>query len=173
MRWIITSGCVNEEAENHGPCLGVIVHVIRGRGEDGRILFLERSGGRFEGQWWPVAGTCEPGEAAIDTVLRELPEETGLTPLAVYSFGPPHPHPEQEGHLAIFVAPVPDDAQVVLNWEHDDSIWLSLEQAIEFVPPEMESLIDDIGRGFFFGSPQGELRVWPTEPVSPTGGGAP
>jgi dATP pyrophosphohydrolase len=149
------------QAGAESRCIGVIVHLIRGIGEDGRFLFLERSGGRFENEWWPVAGTCEQGEAPIETVLRELPEETGLTPLAVYAIGEPHPSPEQPGHLEIFVVPVPEDAKVVLNYEHSDFKWLTLTETMEFVPETIRPMLADVGRRFFLDTPPESSRVWP------------
>ena len=42
----------------------------------GEILLLERAD--HPGYWQSVTGSCEAGEALIETALRELREETGL-----------------------------------------------------------------------------------------------
>ena len=139
----------------------MIVQVVRGRGEDSTFLFLERSGGRFAGQWWPVAGTCEPGESPIETVVREVEEETGLPPRSVYTVDFSLPHPEQDGHLQNFVAFVPDAGEIELNHEHSDFRWMSIEEAVAFVPDGMEHLIRGIARRFLLAAPPVERRVWP------------
>ena len=125
------------------------------------MLFLLRSGGRFADQWWPVAGTCESGEDPIDTVIREIREEIGLTPRSVYARGGKMPHPERPGHLELFVAYVAPEAEVVLNYEHSDLKWLTLSETVSAVSAEMEEPIRDVWREFLDSPPPIAKKLWP------------
>lgn len=121
-----------------GACVGVAVHVVRPAGGSGggqlELLYLRRSGGRFAGQWWPVAGTLEPGEEAIDCARRELREETGFDPEAFHATGATVPHENGRDHLAIFVALVEVGAEPRLDGEHDDHVWRSPAEARAATP---------------------------------------
>jgi len=113
---------------NANSCVAVSVYVLRRRAGETELLFLRRSGGRFEGQWWPVAGTRKAPEDPIQCALRELREETGLTPTALYQTHITAPV-EGGGYLRIFVAPVAASAIVRINWEHDAHRWCSIKEA--------------------------------------------
>ena len=117
------------------PCVGVAVLVMRSAGEGHTFLYLRRSGGRFEGHWWPVAGTLEEVEEPWDCALRELAEETGLVPEVLYATGCSAPHENGRGCLEIFAAVVAPGAEVRLNDEHDAYRWCSLEEARAITPP--------------------------------------
>ena len=86
------------------------------------------------GRWWPVTGTRDAGESPARCATRELHEETGLTPTALYRTGLTYPV-EGGGHLRIFVAGAETDATVTLNWEHDDYQWC--------YPSEVSGLVGD------------------------------
>ncbi len=125
------------ESDQHLPdesgCVAVSVYVLRRHTSKPQLLFLRRSGGRFEGQWWPVTGTREPSEDPIQCALRELREETSLTPYALFRTGLTAPV-EGGGYLRIFVASV-DAAEIVrANWEHDAYRWCSVEEAHSIIP---------------------------------------
>lgn len=109
-------------------CAAISVYVLRRRAGATELLFLRRSGGRFGGQWWPVTGTREPSEDPIQCALRELREETGLTPTSLYQTDLTAPV-EGGGYLRIFVASVDSSAVVCLNWEHDAHRWCSTDEA--------------------------------------------
>ena len=115
--------------------MGVSVSVVRDRAGVAELLFLRRSGGRFDGQWWPVTGTREGGEPPAACALRELEEETGLRPKALYATEIRAAVEGDRGHLRVFVAAVDAGAAVRLNWEHDDHRWLRVEEAESMTPP--------------------------------------
>ncbi len=48
------------------------------RREDGRVLVQNRRKGNWDGLTFP-GGHVEPGESLVDSVIREMQEETGLT----------------------------------------------------------------------------------------------
>jgi dATP pyrophosphohydrolase len=98
------------------------------------LLFLRRAGGRFDRQWWPVTGTLKPNESPLAGALRELAEETGLTPDAVYDTRLCAPETNSRGILQVVVAIVSRGVQVTLNWEHDAYQWCSLSEAQALIP---------------------------------------
>jgi dATP pyrophosphohydrolase len=112
---------------------GVIIFVLRRLASGCEVLFLRRSGGAFKSQWWPVGGTCKPGEAAIATAVRELREETGLFPRELYHFGENIAHMDGRSKIEAFVAFVAEQDPVVLNCEHSAYRWLSSDEALEIV----------------------------------------
>lgn len=113
---------------------GVIVYVLQQTSSGNRVLFLKRSDERHLGSWWPVAGKPEPGESGLTTALRELHEETGLSPLRVLDFGMEIPHADPECRLETFVAIVDADCVVQLNYEHSDYRWVDGNEAVALVP---------------------------------------
>jgi 8-oxo-dGTP diphosphatase len=45
--------------------------------DDGRVLFVQQTGGAYAGAWVLPGGRVEPGERIEDAARRELREETG------------------------------------------------------------------------------------------------
>lgn len=117
-----------------GACVGVAVLVARPAAGAPELLYLRRSGGRFAGQWWPVAGTLEPGEEAQACAHRELLEETGFAPSAFHVTGATAPHENGRDHLEIFVALVDGDAEPRLDAEHDAWVWRTPAEARAATP---------------------------------------
>jgi len=151
---------------DHSPdcspeCVGVVVFVVRQPAEGGGFLFLRRSGGRFADQWWPVAGTREADERPVDTAVREIEEETGLTPTALHDTGIVAPLLEMPGNLRVFVAFAQPRAEVRLNYEHSDFQWLSFEQVLAIIPPSSHASIRDVAHRFVESRPPAGSRVWP------------
>ena len=115
---------------------GVIeVFAIRHNGGDWRVLTLQRApGGKRPGSWETVYGKIDPRERPERAAARELREETGLEPLALYnvtvsSF---YLHESNTVQMCItFAAFVPDDAEIVLGDEHRRFEWLSVEEACD------------------------------------------
>src|SRR3712207_2623584 len=67
--------------------VGVVdVFVIRPRPRGWRVLVLQRGPAtRCPTAWEAVHGRIEPGERPEDAAVRELGEETGLEPAALYN----------------------------------------------------------------------------------------
>jgi dihydroneopterin triphosphate diphosphatase len=64
----------------------VDVYVLRGIDAALECLVLRRAiGGRCPGSWETVHGHIEAGERPAEAAVRELEEETGLTPLRMYN----------------------------------------------------------------------------------------
>ncbi len=114
--------------------VGVVdVFVVRGGGASRRFLALRRAPGtRSAGGWEAVHGSIEPGELPHDAAWREVIEETGLTPRRLYSIttNPFYLARTATVQLAIvFCAVVADDAEPVLDVEHDAARWCTPDEA--------------------------------------------
>lgn len=100
------------------------------------VLLLRRTQ-TLKGEWCQVAGSIEEGETAWQTALRELDEETGLRPDALYSADICEQFYEA-GRDAVTIAPVfvafiDNSATVTLNHEHSEYRWASFGDAVEMV----------------------------------------
>lgn len=95
------------------------------------ILLLKRTQ-TLIGEWCQVAGSIEEGETAWQTALRELYEETGLQPNALYSADTCEQFYEADRDAItiapVFVAFIDNSATVILNHEHSDYRWVSFAE---------------------------------------------
>lgn len=111
----------------------VDVYVLARESSDWRVLALRRAADtRCPGAWESVHGHITDGEKPEAAALREVREETGfeverLYNVTVQAF---YLHPTQTVQLAIAFAAVVSRAEAAkLGIEHDESEWLSLEDA--------------------------------------------
>lgn len=111
--------------------------VLREVAGDAEVLLLRRNH-TLIGEWCQIAGAIEEGETAWQAALRELKEETSLTPIRFYSGDINEAFYEADRDaitiVPVFVAYVEYDAPVVLNPEHSDYKWVSLDWAEDMVP---------------------------------------
>jgi dihydroneopterin triphosphate diphosphatase len=100
------------------------------------VLLLKRTQS-LAGEWCQVAGSIEEGETAWQAALRELAEETGLTPEALYSADTCEQFYEADRDAItiapVFVAFIDNTAEISLNHEHSEFRWVGFEEAIELV----------------------------------------
>ena len=91
----------------------------------------------LEGVWCQVAGKLEEGETAWRAALRELKEETGLTPQTLFSADicEQFYEPDQDAitMAPVFLAIIGADDEVRLNEEHTEFCWVSFDQACDMV----------------------------------------
>jgi 8-oxo-dGTP pyrophosphatase MutT (NUDIX family) len=118
------------------------------------ILLIRRAPGRlYPGLWQCVTGRLEPGERITGGALREVEEETGITPADVEVFFETDLvntfHEATIDALmveAVFAARVRPDVEVRLSNEHDDLRWLAPEEAAKIVTwPAYGRAIDAVG----------------------------
>lgn len=145
-------------------CSMVSLVVLRGPREATEVLLLRRASAYMRGAWTYVAGHVEADETAWQAALRELAEETSLTPRALYSSG----HVESFYNAAdegielvpAFVAMVDDAAVVKLNAEHDDYRWLAFDEAMPILPFEsQQTLFVQVRDQFITREPPAYLRL--------------
>ncbi len=125
------------------------MYVLRGRGDSLEVLLLRRARGQVRpGSWEAVHGKIDPGETPTDAARRELKEETGCDPLALYNLSRVEQfyyHATDEVVLIpVFVAFIAADAVAQLSEEHDTLLWLSPDDARErFSWPRAARSLDD------------------------------
>jgi 8-oxo-dGTP pyrophosphatase MutT (NUDIX family) len=128
----------------------VDTYALRGAGAQLQVLVLRRgANGRCPGSWETVHGTIEPGETPVQASLRELREETGLTPERFYNLSRTeafYQHRTDEVALIpVFAAFVGEKTAFRLSAEHDHAEWLSPARAAErFAWPRERRALDDI-----------------------------
>ena len=106
-----------------------------------RILLLHRAPGRiFPGIWQPVTGSLESGERIVDGALRELVEETAISPDGLEAlYGLDQVNIFHADHIdalqaeAVFAAELKPGVEADLSDEHDDQRWLAPGEASEMV----------------------------------------
>jgi dihydroneopterin triphosphate diphosphatase len=116
------------------------------------FLQLRRCAGDFMGgTWQTISGGIEGDETAWQAAIREIREETGLTPQEFYQID----HVEAFyiasrdtiWHRPGFCAIVPADSLVRLNEEHDDHRWIRREEVDqEFIWPGERTALAEVCR---------------------------
>ncbi|MFP4104625.1 MAG: NUDIX hydrolase [Phycisphaerae bacterium] len=116
---------------------GVSVYVVKEPGpDDAHHLLLKRSADEsYCGLWQQVTGAVHEGETAPQAAVREVGEETGLTPTRLYSANQLQsfydPHRDGITTLVVLVAFVPPGSGVVLSEEHDEFRWVCPGEAVK------------------------------------------
>jgi dATP pyrophosphohydrolase len=116
----------------------VEVYVIRKFPNETRVLVLKRSDNskKLPGAWQVVTGKLDGNEKAYEAALRELKEETGISPIffaslqnvtTVYDH-----HEDSVLAIPLFLAETDTD-RVMLSDEHSKYEWLLYEEAAERV----------------------------------------
>ncbi|MBU6246153.1 MAG: NUDIX domain-containing protein [Xanthomonadaceae bacterium] len=145
-------------------CGIVSVVVLRGAGGDTRMLLARRAGGHLAGEWSYIAGHVRAGEAGWQAAQRELLEETGLVPAALYATGFCEQfytaRPEGVEIVPAFVARVDEHAAVRLNHEHSAWRWVGLDEAAARLPfGSQRDLLAHVRREFVERTPAEALRI--------------
>jgi len=118
--------------------------IVEGRPEF--LLFKRAKGKIYQGQWRMVGGKVEPDETSWQGALRELKEETGLVPIMFWTIPSVNTFYEHKSdtvhHIPAFAAEIETDQQPILDDEHTEYEWLSLEQAVRRISwPEQQRLL--------------------------------
>lgn len=142
----------------------VSVLALKGHASRTRVLLVRRAGSYLHGVWSYVAGHVERGETGWRAALRELREETGLVPDALYAtsfceqfyFAPAN----RIEVVPAFVARIADNADVVLNAEHSAYRWLTPGMAARRFPfGSQRDLLAHVRREFIQREPAAFLRI--------------
>jgi dihydroneopterin triphosphate diphosphatase len=109
-------------------------HVFKETKNDLEFLLLKRSGKViYPGLWQMVNGKIKEGEKAYQTAVREIKEETGLTPLKFWVVPNVNSFYSQDDNsimmLPVFAAQVSESSPIILSDEHSDYKWADQDSA--------------------------------------------
>ncbi|MHB1685767.1 MAG: NUDIX hydrolase [Ignavibacteriaceae bacterium] len=112
----------------------VEAHIFRKQGKQLQFLLLKRAEKEiYPGLWQMVSGKLKKNEKAFSAALRELKEETGLTPEKFWvapninSFY--NPSDDSVTVIPVFAALVDSKSQVKISREHSEFKWVSVNEA--------------------------------------------
>jgi 8-oxo-dGTP diphosphatase len=115
-----------------GRFLVVVAFLIE---RDGHVLLLRRSATKNHapGEWEVGSGRVKQGESALDPVLREAKEETGLTidvlgPLDTFHL---YRGRAREKAIGITFHCRATSGELTLSSEHDEAKWIPIEQLLD------------------------------------------
>src|SRR5437867_4464921 len=113
------------------------------------LLLRRAADKKLPGAWQAVHGHLQLGETSSDAALRELSEETSLTPMSVWAADyveRVYDHVRDELRLVpCFAALI--SGEIRLSEEHDASRWLSSREAINlFTFENQRAALDVINR---------------------------
>lgn len=145
----------------------ISAYVIRQTAAGPRYLLIRRCGQYLPGTWQMVSGGIEEGETADSAALREIEEETGLIPSALYSADAVETFYMQSHDkitcVPVFVACVEDTEDTIVQLsprEHDAFEWLPFEEARErLVWSEQKRVITHIHNFFIVNAPNPLLLI--------------
>lgn len=127
-------------------------HIIRQNEDIIEYLLLKRSSDqKYPDLWQMVTGKIKEGEKAYETVMREIKEETNLTPEKLYivpnvnSFY--NSDDDSNNLIPVFVSIVNNKAEVIISDEHQKFEWVGKKKAKKLLawPGQSKSvnIIDD------------------------------
>ncbi|MBT7264817.1 MAG: NUDIX domain-containing protein [Waddliaceae bacterium] len=116
----------------------VIVHVLKKYDNEWRCLLLRRCSKFLPGNWQMITGKVQEKETAIKAALRELREESGLTPDRFYSADFVETFFLHTYNMVcfapVFVAFIDQEQEIILSpQEHDDYKWVSFSDAFSIL----------------------------------------
>jgi dihydroneopterin triphosphate diphosphatase len=117
----------------------VQVHVYRWKQGMPEYLLLQRAedNDMYPGLWQMITGGIEEGEHALDTAMRELREECGLSDctLTVVPYVAAFYLVEDDSINLhpVFAAEAPPEQQITLSDEHQQQGWFEYEAAMELL----------------------------------------
>lgn len=111
---------------------GVVLSEIDGQT---KTLLMKRVKGGF---WCHVAGSIEAGETAVQAIVREFHEETQIQATELYNAQFLETFYEDNANrielIPVFALVCPPNQTVILNDEHTEFAWCSLEEALALAP---------------------------------------
>lgn len=134
-------------------CNLIEAHIVRKNKGKIEFLLLKRSGNvRFPNLWQMVTGEKEKEEEDLkETVLREIYEETSLTPKKIWLVQKINYYKNKHELciIPVFAALVSKNSQVKISNEHSDYAWVSRTEAKKLVAWDGQRNSIDIIYNFF------------------------
>jgi dATP pyrophosphohydrolase len=129
-------------------------------------LLLRRAGKSLNGEWCQIAGKIERDEHPVETVRREVLEETGIYVRDIYSADRCEQfyevHKNRIVIAPVFVVFVTPDQHVTINHEHSEFKWMKFEQALASLPfPGQRENLTSIHLNFGLVRPASQLKIAP------------
>jgi 8-oxo-dGTP pyrophosphatase MutT (NUDIX family) len=118
----------------------------------GKILILKRSEKvlTYKGMWGGVAGYVEKNEKPIQTSIKEIYEEVGLTEkdikfinkLSPIKFKDTHCGKEYDWIIFPFLYSVDDKNKIKIDWEHSDYKWIFPSEISDYdTVPHLDEIV--------------------------------
>lgn len=110
------------------------------------LLFKRASGRIYDGQWRMIGGKVQNGESHWEAALRELMEETTLTPELMWTIPSLNSFYEHQSdkilNIPAFAAEIDGSSPILLDSEHSEYDWFLLDEAIDKILwPEQRRLL--------------------------------
>ncbi len=148
----------------------IVEVVIFRRTPSPEFLVLQRSDEEdiYPRLWQIVSGSIERGEKAYQAAYREVKEETGLTPLALYNTPITNTfyfYTNDSVNLSpVFAAEVRPTDSVILSSEHREFRWLSRDDAVALlVWPGQKNAVKIVNEYVVLDNPSKEFMKIPPE----------
>ncbi len=132
----------------------VEAHVFRKSKNGIEFLLLRRAQTEiYPGLWQMVSGKIHKGEKAFEAALREIKEETGLTPAKFWAAPNVNSFYDSDkdniSMLPVFAALVDGESEVVISHEHTDFKWVNPQEAKKMLAWKGQRDSVDIITGYF------------------------
>ncbi len=129
-------------------------HIFRAEGEKIEFLLLKRSEREiYPGIWQMVSGKIKANETAVSAALREIFEETGLTPVKFWAVPNLNSFYSAEKDsivlIPVFAALVNKGQQVVISGEHSEFNWFESSVAKKLLAWEGQRKSVEIIENYF------------------------
>ena len=123
---MVKGGKTNPDTSDYREAAGTIIM------EGDKVLLLRRSTKETSrhGMWELPGGKLEEGETAEEAAINEAKEETGLDVVIAKSAGKHVDHNMHKVYHGFIAEPVNVNQEIKLSEEHDESLWVTLEEAL-------------------------------------------
>jgi dATP pyrophosphohydrolase len=116
----------------------VEVHIFREIENGIEFLLLKRAEDQiYPAVWQMVSGKTKENEKAFETSLRELKEETNLTPLKMWIAPKVNSFYSSQSDsiclIPVFAVQVKKDSKVIISNEHSEYKWVTSDEAKRFL----------------------------------------
>lgn len=129
-------------------------HIVKIENNNLKFLVMKRSQTeKYPGVWQMVTGSVEDGEKAWQAALREIKEETGITPQKFWVVPNVNSFYSQTADeiifVPVFVGICEGNTSVLISQEHDEYKWADEKEAIKLLAwPGQHKSVETINEFF-------------------------